>query len=574
MHIPGYRILRTIGKGAMATAYLAEAAGESVVLKVLHPSFSPGGTAETLATSAVATPARLAREARVVSALRHPNIVRVVDSGEAEGVGYIAMEYLEGGDLETRIARGMGVREALGVAAALARALAHAHGKGVLHRDVKPSNVLFRRDATPVLSDFGVAKLVDDQVKMTQEGTAIGSPQYMSPEQAGDDVVDGRTDIYALGVVLFEMLTGRPPYTADSALAVIMKHLHADIPLLPEPLAGLQPLVEATLAKSPQRRVATADKLAALIEGFAGRISETGLFAAVPAPEEGEEAALPEGLLAHLRAGINEDLEFDRLILPSLPEVAIRVREAVSDPDVPAAQVARLIAVDPALSAQVIKMANSAFYPGRTPVTDIKNAVVRLGAMAVRHLVMVVVTAQLFQAKRSPDLAERIRRAWVESVRVAALSRAVAGHATALDPEEAFLAGLLHQIGVLPVLEWALKIPHLFGEPRQMEVFVARAHPGIGALILERWGYPEALVAAVREQGAVDQEAPAAASPAHVVALAGRLAGLLEAGEEAVAEPGEAWLAGASLAPETVRACLESGRQGAEEMLSILPAGP
>lgn len=575
MDIPGYRILRTIGKGAMATAYLAETAGErrTVVLKVLHqaPWLADDEPAATLATSAVASPGRMAREARIIASLDHPNIVRLYQSGETDGLGFIVMEYLKGGDLETRIARGMEVRDALGVTAAIAGALAHAHRNGILHRDVKPQNILFRGDGTPVLSDFGVAKRLDDELKLTLEGTAIGSPLYMSPEQAGGGEVDGRTDIYALGVVLFEMLTGRPPFTGGSAVAVILKHLHGDIPRLPEPLAGLQPLVDGMLAKAPDARIPSADQVAQLARGFAERITATGLFA--PPPGERAEAApaedIPPKLFAHLRAGIEEDLAFDRLILPSLPEVAMKVRDAVADPVVPAERVARLIAVDPSLSAQVMKMANSAFYPGRARVADLKAAVVRLGGMAVRHLVMVVVAAQLFQAKRSPDLGDRLREAWQRSVQVAALSRVIAQWRGGVDPDGAFLAGLLHRVGLLPVLEWALQIPHLFADPAQLEAFVRRTQADMGALILTRWNYPEPLVAAVRDQDRVDPTAPGEPDFVHVVALAGRLADALGPEGRGQEAPPRVFL-GEPLEETTRERLLDQGRESAAAVLEIL----
>ena len=182
------------------------------------------------------------------------------------------MALMNGGDLKTRIRgnpNGMPVAEARAVAAAVARALDYAHRHGFVHRDVKPENILFDEDGTPQLTDFGIARAMAAGTRMTATGMSIGSPHYMSPEQARGLEVDGRSDLYSLGVVLYEMLTGRLPFDAGDTLAVAYAHVNDPVPELPSELAGWQPVVDRLLAKSPEDRYASAGELAAVLAGEA-----------------------------------------------------------------------------------------------------------------------------------------------------------------------------------------------------------------------------------------------------------------------------------------------------------------
>ena len=186
----------------MAAVYLAiqESLDRPVALKVLTDPDSPEFSE------------RFVNEGRIIASLVHGNIVTVHDVGIAEGLHYISMEYVDGGDLRTRIADGQSPEAALDLAARMADCLGFAHRKGVIHRDLKPANILFRRDGTPLLTDFGIAKNQRLDSDLTATGKIVGTPRYMSPEQALGKPVDGRSDLYSLGVVLYEMLTGEPPY--------------------------------------------------------------------------------------------------------------------------------------------------------------------------------------------------------------------------------------------------------------------------------------------------------------------------------------------------------------------------
>lgn len=258
MEIPGYKLVRTLGKGGMATVYLAiqEKFDREVALKVMAPSLS-------------ADPSfceRFLREAKIVAKISHPNIVAVYDVNEVGGHHYIAMEYHPGGDLKRRLREGLTVRESLRIAKDVARALDYAHSKGYLHRDIKPDNVLFRFDSSAVLTDFGIAKATEGDQNLTQMGTVAGTPKYMSPEQARGQPLDKDSDLYSLGVVLFEMLTGRLPYEATDPIALGIMHLNAPIPRLEGRVAHFQPLLDRLLAKQPAQRPQTGTQLIKEIE--------------------------------------------------------------------------------------------------------------------------------------------------------------------------------------------------------------------------------------------------------------------------------------------------------------------
>lgn len=249
--IQGYRIDRLIGKGGMAAVYLAiqESLDRPVALKVLTDPDSPEFSE------------RFVNEGRIIASLVHGNIITVHDVGIAEGLHYIAMEYVDGGDLRARIADGQSREAALDLAARMADCLGLAHRKGVIHRDLKPANILFRRDGTLLLTDFGIAKNQRLDSDLTATGKIVGTPRYMSPEQALGKAVDRRSDLYSLGVVLYEMLTGEPPYSGDSEVDTILKHLNDPIPVLPAGCRRYQPLLARMLAKDPAARFADADEL-------------------------------------------------------------------------------------------------------------------------------------------------------------------------------------------------------------------------------------------------------------------------------------------------------------------------
>ena len=251
--IPGYRIERILGKGATATVYLAiqESLDRRVALKILSAQL-------------VKDPAfnkRFIKEGKTVARLAHPHIVTVYDTGSHQTVFYIAMEYLECGSLKERIKAGLTPEAALQVLRQIAQALGYAHRQHCIHRDLKPANILFRDAETAVLSDFGIAKNLEDKTQLTAAGWRIGTPNYMSPEQAMGKPVDARSDLYSLGILFYEMLTGTRPYKGADAFETALLHVKAPVPILPEPLKHFQPVLDRLLAKDPSTRFASAEEL-------------------------------------------------------------------------------------------------------------------------------------------------------------------------------------------------------------------------------------------------------------------------------------------------------------------------
>ena len=260
VQIPGYSVLRTLGAGGMATVYLAvqESLEREVALKVMAP---------VLAANADFCEQFL-KEGRITAKLSHPHLVTVHDIGSYRGTYYMASEYLSAGSLRERLQSGLNAYDALNIAHDLASGLSYAHEMGFVHRDVKPGNILFRSGGAAVLADFGIAKAIKSISSATMAGTAIGTPDYMSPEQAQASPVDGRTDIYSLGAVLFEMLSGRKPYVANDPYAVALRHVTDPVPRLPETLAWLQPLIDQTMAKDREQRFATGDAFMAACDAL------------------------------------------------------------------------------------------------------------------------------------------------------------------------------------------------------------------------------------------------------------------------------------------------------------------
>lgn len=258
LQIPGYRVIRKINQGGMSTVYLAIqiSVGRVVALKVMNPQLN----------SDPAFSERFQREATIVGQLSHPNIVAIYDIGRHEDLNYIAMDYLPNGSVHDRMGTGLSGEEVLRITREIAGALDHAHEKGYIHRDIKPENILFRSDNSAVLTDFGVARGLAANSRMTHVGTVVGTPHYMSPEQTKGNTVDGRSDLYSLGIVFYEMLTGTLPFQGDEAVTIALKHISAPIPKLPMQYLGYQKVLDKLLAKDPEQRFQRGRDLIAALE--------------------------------------------------------------------------------------------------------------------------------------------------------------------------------------------------------------------------------------------------------------------------------------------------------------------
>ncbi len=247
IQIPGYELIRELGVGGMATVHLAlqTSLDRKVALKVMRRNIDDAEKFEK----------RFLVEGRTLAKLPHRNIVAVYDIVKSESATYISMEYLEGGTLHDQMASGLSLGEAVAIVVQIAGALQFAHDHNVVHRDLKPANIMFRDPTTPVLTDFGIARQQDAQsTRLTQTGMLVGTPTYMSPEQINALEVDGRSDLYSLGVMFFELLTGKPPFQGDSPIAVLMAHLTTPPPPLPMLYQEFQPVLDRMLAKNREER--------------------------------------------------------------------------------------------------------------------------------------------------------------------------------------------------------------------------------------------------------------------------------------------------------------------------------
>jgi serine/threonine-protein kinase PpkA len=259
LRLKGYRLTRKIGSGGMTEVYQAVRESDElpVVLKVLDASGR--ATSEHLA--------RFIQEYTLLSRIDHPHVIRIYDQGFTDDHAYIAMEYFEHGDLRSEIVEGLSRSRILDIAAQTAQALGAIHERGIIHRDLKPENIMRRRDGSVALADFGIAKsmLQAENMALTQtgHGDVVGTPYYLSPEQAAGKPITPQSDFYSLGVMIFEMLAGRRPFRGESLSVLLERHMVEPTPALPPAHADLQPLVEKLMAKDPARRYASAQELLA-----------------------------------------------------------------------------------------------------------------------------------------------------------------------------------------------------------------------------------------------------------------------------------------------------------------------
>ena len=270
--IPGYRRVRRLTTSRISELYLAESerAPDLVAIKVareklkdseLDPSFQ-----------------RFAQEHETVQRIQHPRVMRLYELGVSEQHAYLVMEYFRAGDLRRRMRAGVRPGEALKIALQLALALQPIHAAGVIHRDLKPGNVMFREDGSLVVIDFGLAQHAASSLPV-DPNLISGTPAYMSPEQGHGQPIDARSDLYSLGVMLYEMLSGQKPYAAEDPMAIVYLHRNAPLPQLPQRLASLAPLTHRLLAKRAEDRFESATAAAAALQQLLQNFDSTGLSA-------------------------------------------------------------------------------------------------------------------------------------------------------------------------------------------------------------------------------------------------------------------------------------------------------
>lgn len=302
-----YKITEQLGQGGMATVYKAYHAqlDRSVAIKVMHQNFLED---ETFVT-------RFKREARIVAKLEHPHIVPIYDFNEYDKQPYLVMKYIEGKTLKAHLQQGaLPLNDILHIINAVGGSLAYAHRQGILHRDIKPSNIVIDTDNTPYLTDFGLARLAAAGESTMSENMLLGTPHYISPEQArGVKEIDGRTDIYSLGVVLYELLVGRVPFTADTPFAIIHDHIYTPLPLPSRINPEIPPIIEEVLlmalAKRPEDRYASADEM---VNDLRDAIEEANLKELSP-----DRVSVASTSLAQLRDDLQS--QYESGVLPATP---------------------------------------------------------------------------------------------------------------------------------------------------------------------------------------------------------------------------------------------------------------
>lgn len=256
----GYKLSRLIGQGAMSRVYLAERVEDkkTVVLKIMDGTL----------TSDSEIVQRFIREATLVSGLKSPHVVKVYDQGFTQKYGYLAMEFFSRGDLKHRIELGVSYEEAIDYLLHIGYGLKAIHDVGIIHRDLKPANIMFRNDDHLAIADFGISKRLDGTSELTTVGSLMGTPYYMSPEQVRTEPADGRSDLYAAGIIFYEMLTGEKPFQADSLTGIALKHINEEAPELPETMKLVEPIFKRLVSKSRESRYQDASELIADIKAL------------------------------------------------------------------------------------------------------------------------------------------------------------------------------------------------------------------------------------------------------------------------------------------------------------------
>ncbi len=365
MQISGYQIERELGQGGMAIVYLAlqESLHRHVALKVIKPVLT---TDEEFAQ-------RFLREGRIIAQLSDPHIVTVYDIASHDGTYYLSMEYLPGGTLQQRIRGGLPLEEALSIARAIVSALHYAHRRNIIHRDIKPQNILFRENGQPVLTDFGIAKTLGANTIMTRTGLSLGTPRYMSPEQIRGQGVDARADLYSFGVLFYEMLTGNVPYTADDSFALAMMHVTSPVPKLPPHLGRFQPLLNKLLNKNPDERFQTGEEIIAAIAaseaGTFDLLSITGPVPSIPAGASPKRLGWKIGLPAAVLASAALAGGYWFLYRPTLPVIEPPVAIIPTPPPVTPPPVVATPATPPAPEQPVVATPETPPAPEQ-PVVD------------------------------------------------------------------------------------------------------------------------------------------------------------------------------------------------------------
>ena len=580
--VGSYVITSLLGEGGMGKVYGARHTliGRKAAIKILNPDIASDEEAVS----------RFFTEARLVNDIRHPNIVEITDFGQFSSYYCIVMELLEGETLAARLQRVRTLDEATTVRIfrQVTSALGAAHEQGMVHRDVKPENIFLRNhpdypDFVKVL-DFGIAKLLGGGDSIvghhTKTGTVIGTPAYMSPEQClGESSLDLRSDIYSLGVVLYEAITGRQPFVGDTLGRLIVCHV-SENPVPPSTLnphisAAMSAVVMRALAKRTKDRFASMRELREALEIAPVRAPAINVVGARqrassrPVPIDPRYVALPPaGPVASAARGgapagarriaedestvdidaldtahdqavklvnlVTERFSTGRVELPALPEVTERCLELLRRSNLGFTEVARTIVQVPQLKSRIMRLANSAAFPSLMPATTLDMAITRLGTEGLHDALVEFAARDVFEGRHQSRVREALRRIWPQSVGAGL----IAGNVCELAGREsegtfAYLAGLLHNLGKPLVGALLVDIEQQMiraGErqPIGEAIWLATieaSHHQFGAALVRKWKLAHPVAEAIEASASFDLARPRALSNVvrFSVALAQRL---------------------------------------------------
>lgn len=480
-----YRVLKRIGQGMHGVVYLAEdpRLERQVAIKVLKPEFLAQHRSSPVLP-----------EARALSQLRHPNIVAIYDAGDCRNGSYLVFEYVPGTSLKSRLAQDdlFSETEALPVMIAVADAMAHAHNKGILHLDLTPGNIMIDDQGVPRVMDFGLASLAG--FGMASQKGVMGTPRYFTPEHVTTGRFDARTDVFALGLIFFEMLVGRPALAGQSLAAIVgaLRAKRYDLSGLTE-VAGrkLQIVVGKALAHLPDQRFNSAEPLFAALQ----RCHESSATAPLVSEQAGRHSTV-EFLLRRMQR--REDF-------PALSATLVNINQmTAANSEVSTQQLADVVLRDYALSSKLLKLANSAFYGLRAEVSSVSRAITVLGFQQVRLTCNSLMLFEHLSKDDNPALLNSL----AGSLLAGLSARLLADRQPEVDREEAFLAAMFHTLGRSLALfyfsEDARAVTELCNQHGLSEAAAATQIIGItyaelGQAVAREWSLPENLVQCMSE---------------------------------------------------------------------------